>query len=145
ADWRRATARLQEELGRQPAQEEIAAAMGLSKKQLQMIEKAIRVYNSTSQADLTEAGTSLDEVVLDGNAQSPDAHPPHADDLQQVLRLIGQLEGREATVLRLRFGLDGQEPKTLKEVGEYLNLTRERVRQIEAEALRKLSNSLCPD
>ena len=68
-----------------------------------------------------------------------------ADDLSQVLDLLEKMDKREATVLRMRFGLDSEEPKTLKEIGECLGLTRERVRQIESEALSKLSESLQAD
>ena len=64
------------------------------------------------------------------------------DDLKQVLQLLDKMDPREATVLRMRFGLNDEEPKTLKEIGECLGLTRERVRQIESEALAKLSESL---
>jgi RNA polymerase primary sigma factor len=56
--------------------------------------------------------------------------------------LLDQMDPREATVLRLRFGLNDEEPKTLKEIGECLGLTRERVRQIESEALAKLNEGL---
>jgi RNA polymerase primary sigma factor len=64
------------------------------------------------------------------------------DDLRQVMHLLDKMDPREATVLRMRFGLNDEEPKTLKEIGESLGLTRERVRQIESEALAKLSESL---
>ena len=64
------------------------------------------------------------------------------DSLQHALRRLDQMDVREATVLRMRFGLDDNEPHTLKEIGEALGLTRERVRQIETEALKKLHESL---
>jgi RNA polymerase primary sigma factor len=140
--WRRATARLQEELGRTPTQEEIAARMNLSKKKLHIIKKAIRVYQATPQTDHTESGWSLDETILDSNTKTPFTELSKADDLHHVLDLLDKMDPREATVLRLRFGLDDQEPKTLKEIGQRLGLTRERVRQIESEALAKLSESM---
>jgi len=62
-----------------------------------------------------------------------------------VMVLLNKMDQREATVLRMRFGLDQEEPRTLKEIGESLGLTRERVRQIESEALAKLNESLCGD
>jgi RNA polymerase primary sigma factor len=140
--WRRATARLQEELGRTPTQEEIATSLDLSKKKLHIIKKAIRVYQATPQTDQSEAGWSLDETLLDGNSKTPYTELSKADDLHHVLDLLDKMDPREATVLRLRFGLEDQEPKTLKEIGQRLGLTRERVRQIESEALTKLSESM---
>ncbi len=64
------------------------------------------------------------------------------DDLKHVLILLEKMDKREATVLKMRFGLNDEEPKTLKEIGECLGLTRERVRQIESELLAKLSEDL---
>ncbi|MCC6421018.1 MAG: sigma-70 family RNA polymerase sigma factor [Gemmataceae bacterium] len=142
AKWRRASAKLQDELGRPPTHEEIAKSLNLPKKKLAIIKKAIRVYNAAPQSDAPESGWSLDEMVMDGHSKSPDIEMVEADDLHHVLALLDKMDKREATVLRLRYGLDDEEPKTLKEIGERLGLTRERVRQIESEALSKLSENL---
>jgi RNA polymerase primary sigma factor len=142
AKWRRATAKLQDELGRPPTHEEVAGILDLPKKKLSIIKKAIRIYNAIPQTDQPESGWSLDEMVMDGHAKTPDLEMVEADDLHHVMDMLEKMDKREATVLRMRFGLDSEEPKTLKEIGESLGLTRERVRQIESEALSKLSESL---
>jgi RNA polymerase primary sigma factor len=140
--WRRANARLTEELGRTPTPEEIARVLGLPKKKLPIIKKAIRIYNSTPQTDQAEAGWSLGEMVMDERMKSPEDELVEHDVLTHVMSMLETMDSREATVLRMRFGLDDLEPHTLKEIGLRLGLTRERVRQIETEALQKLEESL---
>jgi RNA polymerase primary sigma factor len=142
AKWRRATNKLQDELDRVPTHEEVARYLNLPKKKLSIIKKAIRVYNAAPQTDQPETGWSIDEMVMDGRSKAPDDELVDNDDLKQVMHLLDKMDKREATVLRMRFGLDDEEPKTLKEIGECLGLTRERVRQIESEALAKLSENL---
>ncbi len=140
--WRRASTRLSEELGRTPTPEEIARVLGLPKKKLPIIKKAIRIYNLTPQTDQAEAGWSLGEMIMDDRVQNPEDELLENDNLRHVLGQLDVMDQREATVLRLRFGLNDNEPRTLKEIGETLGLTRERVRQIETEALAKLAESL---
>ncbi len=140
--WRRASTRLSEELGRTPTPEEVARVLGLPKKKLPIIKKAIRIYNLTPQTDQAEAGWSLGEMIMDERIRSPEDELVESDNLTHVLQQLDLMDQREATVLRMRFGLDDDEPRTLKEIGETLGLTRERVRQIETEALGKLADSL---
>ncbi len=140
--WRRATTRLSEELGRSPTPEEVARVLGLPKKKLPIIKKAIRIYNSSPQTDQTEAGWSLGDTVMDERARTPEDMLLERDVLKNVMQLLEELETREATVLRMRFGLGGTDPHTLKEIGHALGLTRERVRQIETEALKRLADGL---
>jgi len=140
--WRRACSRLTEELGRTPTPEEIARVLGLPRKKLPIIKKAIRIYNLTPQTDQAEAGWSLGEMVMDERARNPEDEMVENDNLSHVLQRLDVMDQREATVLKMRFGLDDNEPRTLKEIGESLGLTRERVRQIETEALGKLASAM---
>jgi RNA polymerase primary sigma factor len=141
-EWRRATAQLQEELGRAPTQEEVAGRLGLSKKKLNLIKKAIRVHNAVPGSEQTENVQTIDETLMDVRVKTPAMELVASDEMREVLTLLEQMEPREAAVLRMRFGLNGEEPKTLHAIGESLGLTRERVRQIEQEALAKLRDKL---
>ncbi len=140
--WRRASARLSEELGRTATPEEIARVLGVAKKKLPIIKKAIHVYNSSPQSDQVDAGWTLGEMVMDERRKAPDEELLDHDVLATVLELLETLDSREATVLRMRFGLGDTTSHTLKEIGTQLGLTRERVRQIETEALAKLAFGL---
>ncbi len=140
--WRRASSRLTEELGRTPTPEEVARVLGLPRKKLPIIKKAIKIYNLTPQTDQAESGWSLGEMVMDERVKNPEEELVDHDNLRHVLEQLQCMDQREATVLKMRFGLEDHEPRTLKEIGETLGLTRERVRQIETEALNKLGDSL---
>jgi RNA polymerase primary sigma factor len=83
--WRRASARLTEELGRTPTPEEVARVLGLARKKLPIIKKAIRIYNSTPQTDQAEAGWSLGEMVMDENMRSPEDELLTHDSLSKVM------------------------------------------------------------
>ncbi|MCY2933764.1 MAG: RNA polymerase sigma factor RpoD/SigA [Planctomycetota bacterium] len=143
--WRKASNDLQETLGRTPTPEEIAVVLEIPKKKLAIVKKAINVYNLVPQTDQGENGWTLGEMLMDERTKAPDVEMIEADNLRIVMNRLGEMDKREATVLRMRFGLNDSEPKTLKEIGESLGLTRERVRQIENEALGKLSAVLMAD
>lgn len=140
--WRRATSKLQDALGRMPTAEEVARELELPPKKLKIVKKAIQLYNSTPQSDGDEGNVSLGELIPDERIQGPEDDLINSDNLKHVYSMLNEMEPREATILRMRFGLDDGEPRTLKEIGEALGLTRERVRQIESDALRRLNRGL---
>ncbi len=84
----------------------------------------------------------MSDMVADDKAKAPDDELLDTDNLKHVFRMLDTMDPREATILRMRFGLDDAEPRTLKEIGESMGLTRERVRQIENEALKKLAKGI---
>ncbi len=140
--WRRASVRLTDELKRNPTPEEVARLLGLPKRKLPIIKKAIQIYNSTPQTDQSDSGWSLGEMVMDERARSPEEELLESDIMSQIKTMMHDLDDREYSVLKMRFGLENTEPHTLKEIGELLGLTRERVRQIETEALKRLGEGL---
>ena len=141
--WRRATTVLADRLGRAPTDDEVGKALRLSKKKLGIVTKAIRVNNLTPHSEnLEDDGPALDDVLTDDRNKDAETQLIESDDLDRIFVYLSSLEDREATVIRMRFGLDRYNPMTLREVGENLGLTRERVRQLESQALHKLMHAL---
>ncbi len=140
----RATRELTARLGRPPTSEEIAALLSedprtaMTAERVEEIQRFGRDPVSLDMPIGEEQDTSLGELIEDPNAVAPlDAV---SDKLlkEQLAAVLASLDGREQRVIRLRFGLDDGHPRTLEEVGRAFGLTRERIRQIEARALRKL-------
>ncbi|MEM7680501.1 MAG: RNA polymerase sigma factor RpoD/SigA [Planctomycetota bacterium] len=146
ARWKKASRELEEEIGRTPTIAELAERMELAERKVVMIRKAVKAAQRPSQApaDDDDAPT-LGDVLEDHRHRRPDDEALLHDDLETMAQLLGAISDREATILRLRYGLDGGEPMTLKEIGTHVGLTRERVRQIEIEALRKLKRRMESD
>ena len=141
AKWRKAERELCREFGFAPTAEQVALVLGLTDSQLEMIEQAKRARSIQM-----EAGGGDDE-----GAWSPDEFADthgmpgaslEADDERQILmRRLATLDERERAVVVLRFGLEGEAPLTLREVGQRVGLTREWVRKLETRAVRKLGHS----
>ncbi|GAC1323486.1 MAG: hypothetical protein NVSMB22_11270 [Chloroflexota bacterium] len=135
--YNREMMRLSQVLGRDPKLEEIAAAMEMSPEKVEEIKSAIRVPISL------EKPVGDDEESMLGDFVEDETHDLEELAAKGVLRdaideVLDKLSDREAGIIRLRFGLSGRRPQTLEEVGGHFGLTRERIRQIEIEALRKL-------
>jgi len=137
---RRKEAELKAELGREPTREEIAAAMGITPEEVDdyrmLDERGVSLSDRLPDSDQEVEETIRDEVVPSVEYQIIKSAIE-----QQVREMLQELDEKEALVLRLRFGLDDNEPRTLQEIGDMLNLTRERIRQIELKAKRKLAQS----
>jgi RNA polymerase primary sigma factor len=143
AKWKRVTNGLTERLGRAPTPDEVGRALRLSKKKVGIVAKAIKVNNLTPHAEGSDDdGIALDDVLTDDRSKAPDDLLIEADDLERIFAQLDELDEREASVVRMRFGLDPYSAMTLREVGENLGLTRERVRQLENQALIKLMTTL---
>jgi RNA polymerase primary sigma factor len=147
ARWKEASRRLEDELGRPPNNQELATAMEVPPKKLQIIRRAIKAFHAPPQAPLGEDGEAVDfaDLFEDFRVEQPDEAIAQSEEFQTILKLLDAIDERDARVLKLRFGLEGQEPLTLKQIGQEVGLTRERVRQIEVDALRKLQARLNDD
>jgi RNA polymerase primary sigma factor len=140
SQMKKKTAELKTDLGREPTRDETARAMGLTETDIEDLEI------------LAERNVSLSDPVNDdemevGDRLSDPASPPleyqiiKASVQQQIRETLGELDEKEALVIKLRFGLEDDRPRTLQEIGQQLKLTRERIRQIEQKAMRKLGRS----
>jgi RNA polymerase primary sigma factor len=131
---------LLQQLGRKPTEKEIAKRARISVDKVREIIKVSQVPLSLEMPVGDEESSHLGDFVEDASVQAPDDVVLQGllrDDLEDVM---GSLTDREKTVLKLRFGMEDGHPRTLEEVGRVFNVTRERIRQIEAKALRKLKH-----
>ncbi len=142
AKMRKVALALHEELGREPTDEEIAAEMEMPASKVAHL-KSVSVRPTSLDAPVgQEEGTEFGDLVGDETAVSPLENLHSKTLLRDIRNMMDELDEREADIIRLRFGLGGEKPMTLEDVGERFNITRERVRQLQNLALNKMRRAL---
>ena len=143
--FREAREQFVETEGRPPTTAELAQRLETTVSKLDHIRSAVKAVSTpTNDADGAN-GQSLTEGIADFRTPLPEDALFNESEAAKIARLLGDLEDRESKILRMRYGLDGQAPMTLKEIGVAIHLTRERIRQIEGEALRKIKVHIIGD
>ncbi|HET7537379.1 MAG TPA: RNA polymerase sigma factor RpoD/SigA [Candidatus Didemnitutus sp.] len=143
ARMRKTIAMLTDELGREPSNEEIAAEMQMPTNKIALL-KTVSVRPASLDAPVGEDNDSatLGDLVGDDNTIAPDAGLGEKNLKENLRAMVNSLEPREASIIKLRFGLDGEKELTLEEVGKKFKVTRERIRQLEYLALGKIRRQL---
>lgn len=140
SEMKRTDSQLKKELGREPTREEIARRMRITSEDVEdmeiLAEKKISLSDKYFDEDV-EVGDRIKDTL----SPSVEYQIIKNSVQDQIRQLLEELDEKEALVLKLRFGLDDDIPRTLQEIGDMLNLTRERIRQIEQKAMRKLARS----
>ncbi len=140
--FRQAGERFLETEGRPPTVEELAEKLDMTVAKVNHIRSAVKAVSTPTQDTDDITGAALTEGLADDRSPTPEDALAFESETTQVVELLEELDERESRILRLRYGLDGGEPMTLKEIGKKINLTRERVRQIEGEALKKIKEHI---
>ncbi len=140
--WKRKHSELAAKHGHEPSPEEVADALELSPERVVAIRRALRTSVFAGIQDGSDTLIGLSDFIEDTQAKRPEEILFDRAERDKIKHLLSVLSDRAATILRLRYGLDDQEPLTLKEIGERLGLTKERVRQIEASTLQSLARIL---
>ena len=140
SDMKRKVAVLKTELSREPTREEIAKKMGIHKDEVEDLQ--ILNGKDVSLSDkYYEEGVEIEDRIQDDLTPSVEYQIIKNSIQQQIREMLGELDDKEVNVIKLRFGLDDDKTRTLQEIGNMLNLSRERIRQIEQKAIRKLARS----
>jgi RNA polymerase primary sigma factor len=139
---RRVSSQMMEELGREPTDDELADEIGLSSSKVTALKSAALRPASLDQPIQDGESFQFGDIVGDEESDNPFETLRDKDMLEEVEELVHMLDDRERMIINSRFGLDGQEPKTLGVIGETFGVTRERIRQLQNFALLKLRGAL---
>lgn len=144
AKWKIASRKLEAELGAPPSLYDLARAMDLPIKKVRIIKRAVKAFQTPSQERRDQGGElmSMGDMLADARVNTPDENILQGEELSILRRLLETIDDREARILRLRFGLDGCEPLTLKQIADEVGISRERVRQIVDESLTRLNEKM---
>jgi RNA polymerase primary sigma factor len=134
----RAEMKLREILRREPTDEEVAEHLGLNPRSVRLYREASRPPVPLDAPIGTDDTTRVSEVIADQNAAAPFERLVRENDTELVQEVLAGLTERESKILAMRFGLDDGRPRTLEEVGGHFGVTRERIRQIQEQALKKM-------
>jgi RNA polymerase primary sigma factor len=137
--YRQVAADLQAKLADIPTVEQIAQEMKLPAKKITAIKEIVDSINTPLDAESPETHQAFHEKVKQTSNHLPEDDITSSEELKKIVEMLDKLETREAQILKLRFGIDGNEPLTLKQIGAKLGLTRERVRQLQQSALKRLN------
>jgi RNA polymerase primary sigma factor len=135
---------VQEKGGEEPTPKEIAERMEIPEEQVRAILEFSKKPLSLDMPTVEDENATLMNIIASKESPAPDKAFIDQTLIEELQELLNELDPREAMILRLRFGIDGEGPLTLEEIGKRLNLSRERVRQLEKRAkarLRKLANA----
>ena len=135
----KASRELRQQLGRDPNKEEIADRLAVSTGKLEAVFTAVQ-DTIALQTPLGDEGSTIEDFISDKDVPSPYSNTESNDVTEQILRVLNTLTPKEAEIIRMRFGIGCEKDCTLEEVGKHFSITRERVRQIEVKALRKLKH-----
>ena len=136
--FREARDRFLEQEGRPPTTEELADRLEMPISKVDHIRSAVKAVSAAQQDSDPDGGTSITEGLPDMRTPAPEEALFNESEAMRIARLLNSLDERETKILRMRYGFDGGKSMTLKEIGARINLTRERVRQIEHQAIEKL-------
>ena len=143
ARMRRVAMQLAEEFGREPTDEELGEELQMAPAKIsQLRTAAIRPASLDANVGQDEDGASLGDLIGDENAQTPSDMFSDKNLRKSVMDLLHVLDERELKIITMRFGLDGKKEMTLEEVGRKFKVTRERIRQLQNIALRKIKRAL---
>lgn len=134
-------ARLEQDFQREPTSEEIADILDVAPKEVQEALKVSSRHVSMDAPLKKDEDNTLYDVLLTTDSESPDSHLLDESLRKEIDRSLGTLSPREADIIRLYYGLNGEPPYSLEEIGKYFSLTRERVRQIKEKAIKRLKHN----